>query len=374
MDYRHGLGLQWLYLGGWQLIRSKIDTMKIAVYTIAKNEEQFVERWANSCSEADYRFILDTGSTDRTVAMAYRMGVEVMIASINPWRFDDARNASLAMLPADIDICIALDMDEVLLPGWRQALEKIKLETTRPRYQYTWSWNGDEPGLQYGGDKIHRRHGYRWKHPVHEVLVADRTEEIQEWINLEIHHYPDHSKSRGQYFALLELAVAEDPTNDRNMYYLAREYFFNNMLDKAAETFRKHLELPTATWMPERAASLRYLAKCERDAAEKHLLEAIGIAPGRREPLVELALYYYEKQSWNACHSFAKSALKIKEKPLDYLCEEFAWGALPWDLAAISAYNMHDHASAVAYGHKAVQANPNDERLKKNLEHYKSMF
>ena len=348
--------------------------MKIAVYTIAKNEEQFVERWANSCSEADYRFILDTGSTDRTLEMAYRMGVDAAVASIKPWRFDDARNTSLALLPADIDICIALDMDEVLVPGWRQALEKINLETTRPRYKYTWSWNGDEPGLQYGGDKIHRRHGYRWKHPVHEVLVADRIEEIQEWIDLEIHHFPDTTKSRGQYFPLLELAVFEDPTNDRNTYYLAREYFFNQMYDKAAEMFKRHLELPSSVWMPERASSLRYLAKCEPDNAEKYLLEAVNISPERRESLVQLSMYYYEIQAWSSCHLYAKNALKIKEKPLDYLCEEFAWGVRPCDLAAISAYHTGDYAAAVAYGHKAVEAAPDDERLKANLAHYKSMF
>ncbi len=348
--------------------------MKIAVYTIAKNEEQFVERWANSCSEADYRFILDTGSTDRTVELADRFGIEVAVASVNPWRFDDARNVSLALLPDDIDLCIALDMDEVLVPGWRQALEKIKPETTRVRYQYTWSWMGDEPALQYGGDKIHRRHGYRWKHPVHEVVVADRLLEVQEWADLEIHHFPDNTKSRSQYCSLLELAVEEDPDSDRNMYYLAREYFFNNMIDKAAETFKKHLKLPSATWAAERAASLRYLAKCEPENAQKYLLEAVATAPERREAIVELALHHYTIGSWNACHMYAKTALKIKEKPLEYLCEEFAWGALPWDLAAISAYNMHDYASAAAYGHKAVEADPSDERLRKNLEHYRSMF
>lgn len=33
--------------------------MKISVYTIAKNEEQFVKRWYGSCKDADYIFILD---------------------------------------------------------------------------------------------------------------------------------------------------------------------------------------------------------------------------------------------------------------------------------------------------------------------------
>lgn len=345
--------------------------MKIAVYTIAKNEEQFVRRWAESCKDADYRLILDTGSTDNTVDEAYECAVEVFTASISPWRFDDARNAALALLPDDIDMCIALDMDEVLVPGWREALESIKPETTRPRYQYTWSWNGDEPGLQYGGDKIHRRHGYRWKHPVHEVLVADRTTEVQEWIGLEIHHHPDTTKSRGQYFPLLELAVAEDPTDDRNQYYLAREYFFNGMFDKAAEMFDRHLANPKAKWGPERAASWRYLAKCQPQHARLYLKNAIEEAPGRREALVELAQYYYEQKDWHMCKVTCYDAISIEEKPLDYLCEEFAWGSLPWDLLAISCYNLGDKKMAFRYGGIALSFNPEDDRLARNMEFYK---
>lgn len=346
--------------------------MKIAVYTIAKNEEQFVERWANSCKDADYRFILDTGSTDKTVERARQSGVNVSIASISPWRFDDARNASLALLPSDIDICIALDMDEILVPGWREALESISVETTRPRYKYIWSWKEDgSEGLSYGGDKIHSRHGYRWKHPVHEVITADRIEEKQEWISLQIHHYPDHSKSRGQYFPLLELAVSEDLTDDRNSYYLAREYFYNGMFEKATAEFKRHLSLPKATWGPERASSWRYLAKCEPDFAYEYLNNAINESPGRREPLVEYSMYFYKKQDWQNCYWAALDAIRIEEKPLDYLCEDFAWGDLPFDLAAISAWNLGFKDKAIEYGTLAVFANPNDQRLISNLELYK---
>jgi len=33
---------------------------KVAVVSIMKNEEQFIERWAESCKDADYRILLDT--------------------------------------------------------------------------------------------------------------------------------------------------------------------------------------------------------------------------------------------------------------------------------------------------------------------------
>ena len=348
--------------------------MKIAVYTIALNEEQFVESWYKSAINADYLLIADTGSTDNTVQIAQDLGIDVFTISISPWRFDDARNASLAALPKDIDICISLDMDEVLLPGWREKLEGIKPETTRPRYKYTWSWNEDgTPGLEYGGDKIHSRHGYRWKHPVHEVLTTDRLDEVQEWIDLEIHHHPDNSKPRSQYLPLLELSVKEDPYDDRNVYYYARELFFYGKNKEAIKEFIRYLELPTARWGAERAAAYRYMAKCNPDFGDKYLEAAIREDSSRRESYVALAEWHYKNASWQPCYDNAIEALSIIEKPLDYLCEDFAWGALPHDLAAISAYNLGNTEEAIAQTEKAMLLS-NDPRLATNLEHYLSLL
>lgn len=344
--------------------------MKVAVYTIAKNEEQFVERWYESAKDADYLVMLDTGSTDATVERARSLGITVAQWTFNDWRFDLARNLSLDAVPKDADYCIALDMDEVLVEGWRDHLEVAHEEgLTRPRYRYTWSWNGDNPGLVYGGDKIHTRTGYRWKHPVHEVLTPS-IEEVQGWVGLEIHHFPDHSKSRGQYFPMLELAVREDPSDDRNAHYLAREYYFNGMYDKAAAEFKRHLSLPKAVWKPERAQSMRYLAKCEPENREVWLTQAVEECPNRREALVDLAQYYYDKQMWAQCYQASCNALLITDRPLEYLNEEHAWGCLPHDLAAISAYQLGNYKEAVEQGTAALNLSPQDERLQSNLVFY----
>lgn len=349
--------------------------MKIAVYTIALNEEQFVQRWADSCKEADYRVIIDTGSTDGTVKAAKKLGITTEKISVKPWRFDDARNASLALLPDDADICVSLDMDEYLLPGWREEIEKAFAQgATRIRYNYTWNFNPDgTPGLTFGGDKIHARHGYRWKHPVHETLFTDRIEEKQVWTQLEMHHKADNTKPRSQYLPLLAQSVKEDPYDDRNAYYYARELYFYGMYDLAALEFERHLELERAVWPPERAASMRYLAKCRPNDAIKWLNKAIQQSPDRREPHVELAQLAYNKQDWSSCYNHALDALKIAEKPLDYLCEEFAWNWLPYDLAAISAHNLGYRKEALAYGEKALELSTDLERdrLDMNIKYYK---
>ena len=57
---------------------------KIAIYTIAKNEEKYVEQFMSTAKEADYIIVLDTGSTDNTVGKLRELGATVYQKSIVP--------------------------------------------------------------------------------------------------------------------------------------------------------------------------------------------------------------------------------------------------------------------------------------------------
>ena len=342
--------------------------MKIAAYTIALNEEQFVERWYESVKDADYLLIADTGSTDKTIEKAKALGINVVSITVKPWRFDVARNASLSLLPADIDYCIQVDMDEVMVPGWREELEKINSKATRPRYQYVWNFdeNGN-PGVTFWGSKFHARHGYRWVHPVHEVVVAYGIEEIEAYVNMTMEHRADNTKSRSQYLPLLSLSVKEDPHNDRNAYYYGRELYFYGQYEAAIEELKRYLTL--GEWKAERAAAMRLISRMQEKNEDKKewLIMAITECPDRRESYVDLAKIYYAEQNWVECYNACKLALSILEKPLEYLSEEYAWNHEPYDYAAISAFQVGDK-SCIDYAKKAYELNPSDERLKNNLE------
>ena len=146
--------------------------MKIVVYAIAKNEGFFVDRWMDSMSEADQVVVLDTGSDDGTAERLRARGAQVTVERIVPWRFDRARNRSLELVPEDADVCVCTDLDEVFHPGWRSALERAWTPGTRQAsYRYTWSFQPDgSEGVVFWQEKIHARRGFRWVHPVHEVL------------------------------------------------------------------------------------------------------------------------------------------------------------------------------------------------------------
>ena len=155
---------------------------KTCVYAISKNEEQFVERWYNSIKDSDYIYVLDTGSTDNTVTKLKELGVTVITKVIDPWRFDTARNESLKLIPDDTDICICLDLDEVMKPNWKEILQsKWNESVTRVSYTYNWSLDeNDNPIISFYANKIHKNKLYKWTHPVHEVLSINNAEKENE--------------------------------------------------------------------------------------------------------------------------------------------------------------------------------------------------
>lgn len=352
--------------------------MKVVVYAICKNEEKFVERWTRSMSEADEIVVLDTGSEDDTVEKLKANGVNVTEEEIRPWRFDTARNRSLDLVPEDADICVCTDLDEVFEPGWREALEQAwKKGVSRARYRYTWSFTKEgREGVVFWIDKIHSRHGYQWVHPVHEVLQWTGKESTEKTITAEgiqLNHYPDSSKSRGQYLPLLELSVAEDPEDDRNMHYLGREYMYKKRWDDCIRTLKRHLSMAKATWEDERAASMRYIAKSylmkgERNQARDWYLRAAIQAPHLREPYVDLAYALYEEKKWEGVLYFTGCALEITHRPKSYICEADSWGSLPHDLRAMALFHTGRIKEALEEEKEALAMEPDNERFQKNVE------
>ena len=348
--------------------------MKVIVYAISKNESSFVARWMESMAEADDIIVLDTGSTDDTVDQLRRLGAQVYEARIVPWRFDVARNLALEYVPEDADICVSTDLDEIFHPGWRQALEAAwKPGTTRARYDYIWNHRPDgSPDVRFMADKIHARHGYCWRSPVHETLF---TEEPEVMVNTTacLEHFADHAKSRAQYLPLLELAVAEDPDNDRHCHYLGREYFFHRQYDKAIICLQRHLTLPKAVWPDERCASMRYLAACYRalknDAeAERWLMRAVAEAPHLREPWMELAELYRDQKRWYSVVHACLSAKRLTHQPDTYITNCAAWQGLPDDHLAVAYYELGQYEKSLEAAEAALQWSPENERLLANRD------
>ena len=370
--------------------RPRKGRLRLYVYTIAKNELQFCERFAKSCEDADGVYVLDTGSTDGTPEKLQSLGCNVEVVPFdkwktleeydrltaegkNPWRFDVSRNLSIDMCPEDADVLVCIDLDEVLVPGWRKIVEEAWTPgANHMSYLFAWSMDGDKPRHCFWYEKFHARHGFIWADPVHEAIcpthgTVDRRVFRQTCL---VQHYPDGTKPRTQYLPLLELGVRESPTNTRIRFYLGREYTFTGRWQDAINTHTHLLSMPNANCTRERSNACIQVAACYgklRDiAAAKHadeaarkadpevkrcereqfhyLLKAIMEEPGQREAWVELSDYCRISGDNLLGYWAAKKALSIPENAKDnnYLVNPDDWTYRPHDLAGIMSWYVGD--------------------------------
>jgi glycosyltransferase involved in cell wall biosynthesis len=328
---------------GWRLSFAWRAIMKIIVYGIAKNEAQHVKRFMDSIREADGVYICDTGSTDGTQNLLKQEGAIVNEITVIPWRFDLARNMALMHVP-ECDVCLCLDLDEIMLPKWRQGIEKAwKNGVTELRYPYVFNWEDEAqtiPRLEMYNFKIHARHGYTWHYPIHEIIAADGEAKTGYTEEVICHHHPDLTKERN-YQKLLDLAVEEYPQEQRFSHLRGRELMMFGRPQEAIEELKRHLIL-TQPYTDDyggiaqtRAMSMRYIARCIKalEGNPEHILQwmlrACSESPYQRESWVWLAQAWADIGDFAQAYACCKTGLRITDKKLSIECEGICWGEYP---------------------------------------------
>jgi len=96
--------------------------MTLTVVILTKNEERHIVRAIGSVAGiADRVFVIDSGSTDKTVDLAQAAGAEVLS---KPWvNYATQFNWALDQLPADTDLVFRLDADEVVTDALASEIE-----------------------------------------------------------------------------------------------------------------------------------------------------------------------------------------------------------------------------------------------------------
>jgi hypothetical protein len=341
--------------------------MKIAVYMITKGEHDLLDRALKSASLADMIIVGDTDNDDKTkeVCSAHSKASYHRI-NILPWRFDHARNAVLAMVPNDVDVCVSLDSDEVLSPNWRKEIETHwKLgETTIMRYMFDWS-----KGIKFMQAKFHARSGYHWVSPCHEVLTwyAQGKEVVATSNDQLITHLPDDDKPRSGYLPLLHMGHVERPHDPRMALYYGRELFFYNKPKEGTKVLNKFLELKD-TDVRERSYAYRIIGKMndDNDAFNK----SIELAPNVRDPYIWYAASLYKQGKYRIALSTIERALLITERTPDYMVDPASWDGYPKHLMSWCMWQLGDKKSAQELALEALELEPNNEHYKKCLEKF----
>lgn len=352
--------------------------MKIAIYTMAKNEAQHVQRFAETTRGADYVVVTDTGSTDGTQDLLRDRGITVHDARIVPWRFDMGTNQAMNNVPGDVDCCIKLDLDEVLWTPdgrpWREVVEELwSPDVHRLRYWYTWSWHvrGEVPAVRFRTANIHGRDNFLWRHPGHAALTCTDFTKSKKMVDtnaLEIHHYMI-SKGRPDYIALLQLAVHECKC-PRTLFYLGREYYFRKKHENAFNTLEEYLAHPDAHWKAERAEAMRMLGVTARNMGDNNLASvyfhrAIAEWPAVRDLWFALLEHFNLMGDWLGGYWAGHKCLPITERDSQFTGHTGeAWQELPYLLTANCAWQLGIKSEAQLLLEEAQKQNPDSTRVR----------
>ena len=356
---------------------------KIAVYAITKNEEKFVDKWVENMQEADYICVLDTGSTDSTYEKLSKYNVILERKVINPWRFDVARNESMKLIPEDADICVCVDLDELFESGWANVLRNHWTPTTeKAKYLYTWDHDQyGNPKTQIWYEKIHNNSGnWYWDMPVHEALTHRHTT-TPETIFLpedtfHLHHYPDLTKSRGQYLHLMKMAIDEDPNNYMQNYYYGRELMYHKRYTDAIDQLNKTINISNALNFPaNQAAAYGFIGNCHKTLgnlvdAESSYIIATKYVVGVREPLINLMMFYYETSRWYSLIDVGLRVIQVEQRKTEWYEDSRNYRELPHDLLSIAYYNIGKLSEGKYHIEKALEYLPEDERLLNNYKFF----
>ena len=234
-------------------INSIIEKPKqtICLAMIVKNESKVLERCFNSVKRlVNYWVICDTGSIDGTQEIIKNFwekeGIKGELYEHEWKNFGHNRSLLMKLAKGKADYIITLDADEIF--EFENDFEMPYLD--KDMY-CIWTRKGatDYQRLQLVSDKF----DWYYKGVCHEYLTHIEKEgntPISSGILLKILNipYPDGSRSSdpNKYkkdALLFELAILDEPTNIRYIYYLAQSYRDCQDYDNAIKYYKKRVEM-----------------------------------------------------------------------------------------------------------------------------------
>lgn len=344
----------------------------LGVQLIVKNEAELLPRCLATLRGADEIIVVDTGSTDQSIAIAREFGATVVE---EPWTgdFSAARNAGLTR--AACDWVLVLDADETLQHSIESIKDRLRDSTAEAYTVRIENLLGSrrEDCLVHSNVRLFRNgQGYQFRGRIHErvddSIISRHGAAAIEASDIGILHYgylPGIMSAKNKVRRneeLLRLALAEEPDDPFYRYNLAVTCCQDGRLQEAEELLRRTLDTASlqVSYRPSVIRDLCsiYQATCQLQALDSLL--SYELPRYRDYP----DLHYIQARSWES-QGHLERAFQSYQHALDtasapapqraYVTEQGMNSFRPLHRMGVIAQLLGNQEEAARLFHRALQ-------------------
>lgn len=358
--------------------------MKISQCMIVKNEEKNIEKalsWGKGI--VSEQIVVDTGSMDRTVELAEKLGATVYhfpwiddFAAAKNFAIDKAAGEWIAFLDADEyftqeDAAKLLDCIESIqgleyegiLTGWVHLDQEGKVMAVQSQIRVF----RNLPELRY-----HRRiHEYLRVSGTRSVRMADMADQLSVYHTGYSREASQKKVGSQRNFLLLKRELEDNPRDYELHGLLGNEYVAMDQLEEAEQCYRKSIEL-----MPDQAKGvydittsgiwyrLLEIQIVRREADERELLEVYHQAtkgwPEEGDYDYLMGKYYVSCKNYGEAEIYLRKGLNLLEQYGNTAKSSFLSGDImkAYELLAICCFNNNHLQDCVQLTSAMLKENP----------------
>lgn len=354
--------------------------MTLGLCMIVKNEEQVLGRALSTAHVfADEIVIVDTGSTDGTVAVAKNFTDRVYGFS---WCDDFAAARNYAVSKVSCDYWMWLDADDVVpIETARKiaALKKKPLDADIVMLPYVLETDSSgKPTFSYYRERIIRNSPeYVWSGRVHEAVALKG--KILRAPYMIRHLKPPERSSGSRNLGIYERMVARgEPLCARERYYYARELFYNGETARAAKEFETFVEMPDG-YVPNKLDAYVMLSRCyerlgQRKKAYTPLLKSFELGLPTGECCCDLGLLFFSDGRYGeAAYWFERAAHAKPDLDSGAFVDADYYGFLPYVWLTVCYDRLGDRRAAYKWHLKAQKLKPEHPSVVANRAYFESI-
>jgi len=351
------------------LLNRQARPVSVSLCMIVKNEEATLEGCLSSVADLiDEIVIVDTGSTDRTKAIAARFTDRIFDFE---WVHDFSKARNYSFQQATGEYILWLDADDVFLAEDREKLRQLigslpyHADAVSMPYHLHRDQHGNVTSSIRRNRLVRRSMGYRWIGWVHEYLEVHGSILASE---VAVTHNRVH-QSTTRNLELYEARISQgDQLGPRDTYYYANELYDHGRWAQAAEQYEQLLKLPNV-WVEDRIGACGKAAECyiqlqQLEDARLKALQSFSYALPRAENCCRLGQIFLSEQRYHEAIYWYETAAQLK-MPTDSsaLMLHAYWTWLPQLQLCVCYDRIGDYARSYAANERAAVFLPDDQRI-----------